>query len=88
VKAAAHGSQVAISVADNGRGIDPAALPHIFGLFVRENWEGAGTGVGLHVVDQIVAKHGGRIEASSRGKGTGSTFTIFLPLLPEPADVR
>jgi signal transduction histidine kinase len=73
-------SEVAISIADNGRGIDPAALPHIFELFVQEDAQGAGMGVGLHIVRQIVAKHGGRVEAHSRGKGLGSEFIVRLPI--------
>ena len=56
VTAQSEDSEVAISIADNGRGIDPAALPHIFELFVQEDAQGAGMGVGLHIVRQIVDK--------------------------------
>ena len=79
VSATASPSEVAISIADNGRGIDPATLPHIFELFVQEDTRGAGMGVGLHIVRQIVVKHGGRVEALSQGKGLGSEFIVRLP---------
>jgi signal transduction histidine kinase len=79
VSATADDSEVAISIADNGRGIDPATLPHIFELFVQEDARGAGMGVGLHIVRQIVGKHGGRVEARSQGKGLGSEFIVRLP---------
>jgi signal transduction histidine kinase len=72
-------TEVAVSVADNGRGIDAATLPHIFELFVQEDTRAVGMGVGLHVVQQIVAKHGGRVEARSGGKGAGSDFVVYLP---------
>jgi signal transduction histidine kinase len=85
VSATADSSEVAISIADNGRGIDPDTLPHIFELFVQEDARGAGMGVGLHIVRQIVARHGGRVEARSQGKGLGSEFIVRLPTrAPEP----
>jgi signal transduction histidine kinase len=80
VSAMSDESEVAISIADNGRGIDPATLPHIFELFVQEDALGAGMGVGLHIVRQIVARHGGRVEARSQGKGFGSEFIVRLPI--------
>jgi len=82
VSATCSQSEVAISIADNGRGIDPSALPHIFELFVQEDAQGAGMGVGLHIVRHIVGKHGGRVEARSQGKGFGSEFIVRLPTLP------
>jgi signal transduction histidine kinase len=80
VSASFDDSEVAISIADNGRGIDPATLPHVFELFVQEDAQGAGMGVGLHIVRQIVGKHGGQVEARSEGKGRGSEFIVRLPL--------
>lgn len=73
---------VAISVADTGVGIDPADLPHIFDYFYRADRARAkdtgGTGLGLAVVRQLAAAHGGRVEAVST-PGQGSVFTLFLP---------
>jgi signal transduction histidine kinase len=80
VSATSDDSEVAISIADNGRGIDPGTLPHIFELFVQEDAQGAGMGVGLHIVRQIVGKHGGGVEAHSLGKGHGSEFIVRLPI--------
>jgi signal transduction histidine kinase len=80
VSATSDDAEVAISIVDNGRGIDPVALPHIFELFVQEDAQGAGMGVGLHIVRQIVGKHGGRVEARSQGKGLGSEFIVRLPV--------
>jgi signal transduction histidine kinase len=77
-------TQVTISIADTGRGIDPATLPHVFELFVQEDAQGAGMGVGLHIVRQIVAKHGGQVEARSQGKGLGSEFIVRLPISVPP----
>ena len=78
IAATVTGREVAVSVADNGRGIDPATLPHVFELFVQEDAHALGMGVGLHVVQQIVTRHGGRVEARSAGKG--SEFVVYLPI--------
>jgi PAS domain S-box-containing protein len=74
-------SVVKLRVGDTGRGIETEALPHIFDLFsqVRPS-EGTGLGIGLSVVRQIVALHGGTIEARSEGLGRGSQFIVTLPL--------
>ena len=76
----ARGPFVRLSIQDNGRGIDPSALPHIFDLFVQEDSRVTGMGVGLHVVRQIVERHGGMVEGRSDGKGLGSEFVVQLPL--------
>ncbi|GAB2875854.1 hypothetical protein GCM10027277_51450 [Pseudoduganella ginsengisoli] len=78
-------SQVRIAVSDNGMGIDAALLPHVFELFTQaertpDRAEG-GLGLGLALVKSIVALHHGQVTASSAGRGTGSTFTVTLPLL-------
>jgi len=80
-----EGDQAAILVRDNGNGIDPELLPHVFELFVQgsrspDRAEG-GLGVGLTLVRSIVELHGGRVEAWSEGSGHGSEFRIWLPLL-------
>jgi CheY-like chemotaxis protein/two-component sensor histidine kinase len=75
-----------IVVRDNGRGIDPELLPHVFDLFVQgsrnpDRAEG-GLGIGLTLVRSLMELHGGRVEARSDGPGRGSEFRIYLPLLP------
>ena len=80
-----RGGTITLRVSDTGRGIEAEALTRIFDLFsqVRPS-EGGGLGVGLSVVREIVALHGGRIEARSKGAGHGSEFIVTLPLAPPP----
>jgi len=78
-----EGAQVVIEVRDDGIGIAPAFLPRIFDLFVQgrqalDRAEG-GLGIGLALVRNLVALHGGTVDAASRGLGKGSTFTVRLP---------
>ncbi|UCV04227.1 ATP-binding protein [Dechloromonas denitrificans] len=68
-----------IEVADNGKGMTPAALRRIFEPFYTTKAVGKGTGLGLSLAYDIVRKHGGRIEVSS-DPGAGSTFRVLLPL--------
>lgn len=81
INASAQDATVAISVADQGRGIPPEEQPFIFDLFHqvnRERHEQQGAGLGLTIASGLIALHGGRIEVSSE-EGTGSTFTVVLP---------
>ncbi len=74
-------STVVVSVSDNGRGLEPLARDHIFDLFAQvQPHEGAGLGLGLSVVLEIVTLHQGRIEVRSEGQGRGSEFIVTLPL--------
>ncbi|HSL20374.1 MAG TPA: ATP-binding protein [Vicinamibacterales bacterium] len=75
--AARHGSGAVIEVRDTGAGIAPDALPRIFDLYFTTKREG--TGVGLAVVQQIVAAHGGAIDVES-APGSGTRMIIRLPL--------
>ncbi|MGK2851069.1 MAG: ATP-binding protein [Candidatus Limnocylindrales bacterium] len=74
-----------IDVTDTGVGIDPNELPHIFERFYRgsraNEARGSGSGLGLAIVRSIVDIHGGTVEVES-GPGTGSRFTIRLPIDP------
>jgi len=78
-----HG-QALIAVQDDGRGIEPAQLDHIFEMFVqgREPLQrvGEGLGIGLALARAIADLHGGSLVADSAGLGLGSTFTLRLPL--------
>ena len=83
------GAQVQVDVADTGSGIPPEALPHIFERFYqadpsRPGGEKHGTGLGLAIVKEIVAAHGGKISVRSI-PGSGSLFTVTLPLTPPAA---
>jgi len=84
LRAALTGSEVQVNVVDSGAGITSEALPHIFERFFqadpsRPGGEKHGTGLGLAIVREIVKAHGGKISVCS-APGTGSTFTVTLPL--------
>src|SRR4030095_11542439 len=79
---------VQVMVEDRSMGIDASDLPHIFEPFYRGREAVAaqieGSGVGLSIVKQIVEAHGGKIDVKSR-PGSGSTFTLHLPVATETA---
>jgi signal transduction histidine kinase len=85
------GPWAVLTVRDQGLGIPAADLPRVFERFQRaRNVEGriGGTGIGLASARQIVEQHGGTIAAES-AEGTGSTFTVRLPLaFPAAEDVE
>lgn len=85
VRVSRDGSSAIVEVSDNGTGIDDKLLPHIFDFFVQGDSESAGgkpgLGVGLALVRSLVSLHGGDVSATSRGAGTGTTFTVTLPAL-------
>jgi PAS domain S-box-containing protein len=87
--AAGAGRFADIVVADNGVGIDPDVLPHIFETFRQEDSSSTrahgGLGLGLALVKYLVELHGGRVSAESPGKGKGATFTLRIPLAPSPS---
>lgn len=80
ISAERQGAEWAISVADNGRGIEPIYFGKIFEVFSRLETQDAvdGTGIGLALVKRIADRHGGRISVASV-PGEGSTFTVYLP---------
>lgn len=75
---ASVGRFVNLTVRDNGCGIDPAVLPHIFEPFYTTKPETKGSGLGLATVYGIVSQHGGFVHAESHA-GVGTTISIFLP---------
>ncbi|WP_036252479.1 ATP-binding protein [Methylobacter sp. BBA5.1] len=84
-------NEIFIRVRDNGRGIDPSALPGLFQLFYQvdrtiDRSEG-GLGIGLALVKNLVTMHGGEVWAISEGRGKGSEFVVRLPCLPQAPDV-
>jgi len=76
-----QGSEVVLEIADNGPGIAPGDLTHIWDPFWTTKGEGEGTGLGLSVVHGIVSAHGGTIGVEST-PGAGTHFTIRLPAAP------
>lgn len=89
------GQDVIVEFADNGEGIPPDALPHLFDRFWQADSSSrrrhGGLGLGLAIVRSIVEIHGGTVQAASPGLGLGATFTVTLPLSSEqpeagPAD--
>ena len=85
VSAAREGNDVVLRVKDDGIGIAPDLLPHIFELFVQADHTSTkaqgGLGIGLTLARNLVQMHGGTIVARSAGLGTGSEFIVRLPLL-------
>ena len=78
-------SYAQLTVSDNGKGISPQFLPHVFEYFRQADSTTTrvfgGLGLGLAIVRHLVELHGGTVRADSRGEGQGSTFTVQLPLL-------
>jgi signal transduction histidine kinase len=82
VRCSLSGSQACIEVSDEGPGIPPGDQERIFGKFERLVGEAryrSGYGLGLWIVGQMVAAHGGSIAVDSQ-PGEGSTFRVLLPL--------
>jgi signal transduction histidine kinase/CheY-like chemotaxis protein len=77
------GENVELSVSDTGQGIKSDLLPHVFDRFTQGDSSttrsAGGLGLGLTLVREIVALHGGRVSAHSEGTDRGSTFTVILP---------
>jgi two-component system OmpR family sensor kinase len=81
------GGWVQVGVEDNGSGIRPEDLPHIFQRFYRSDPSRSrpgGSGLGLAIAQWVAEAHGGRIEVESQ-VGKGSTFTLWLPELAPSA---
>ena len=77
ITAAASDRYMAISFRDNGSGITPENISHIFEPYYTTKSDGSG--IGLMIVQRIIQDHGGRMDVNSE-PGVGTTFTVFLPL--------
>ena len=91
VSASVEDVYVAISVSDEGRGVSPERLPHLFRKYSRIDTENlgrhlAGEGLGLAICRGIVEAHGGRIRAESDGPGLGTRFTFTVPAVDEASN--
>ena len=85
VTAVRDGAHVAVSVSDEGRGIEPEQMAHLFlkqaGPAVAGERPFSDTGLGLVICKGLVEAHGGRIRAESAGAGQGSRFTFTVPVV-------
>ncbi|HKY02135.1 MAG TPA: ATP-binding protein, partial [Burkholderiales bacterium] len=92
VRADVEGEQVRVSVKDNGMGIRPEHLPHIFEMFMQSGASlrqgESGLGIGLSLVRGLVEMHGGYVTAHSEGQGRGSEFVVHLTLAQPAAERR
>jgi CheY-like chemotaxis protein len=81
-----NGERVQLVVKDNGLGISPEFLPHVFDRFTQADTTSArragGLGIGLALVRHIALLHGGQVRADSPGLSKGATFTVDLPAAP------
>jgi PAS domain S-box-containing protein len=85
------GNQVQICVADNGPGIAPEFLPHVFERFSQADTSStrrhSGLGLGLAIARHLVELHGGTVKAENRENGTGAILTVTLPALTGPPSI-
>lgn len=80
IRLGARDGMAELTFTDNGYGMEPEVLEHVFEPFFTRRRAGQGTGLGLSITYRIVADHGGDIEAQSPGSGQGATFRVRLPL--------
>ncbi|HVL57121.1 MAG TPA: ATP-binding protein [Burkholderiaceae bacterium] len=90
ISADVEADEAVVRIHDNGIGIAPEMLSRIFDLFTQVDMSASrgGLGIGLSLVKELVALHGGTVQVSSDGIGRGSEFTVRLPLpnrAPRPA---
>ena len=83
VEVRTQGEMVEMLVTDNGCGMTDEVLQHLFDPFFTRRRDGKGTGLGLSISYRIINEHGGHIDASSEGPGTGSQIRILLPLVTQ-----
>lgn len=90
VQLSSEDSHVEVVVSDNGQGIEPEFLPHVFDRFRQGDQSftrhAGGLGLGLAIVRSLVELHGGVVAAESNGRDQGSTFVVRLPVAPLRAE--
>ena len=88
IAARAEADGAVLEVSDRGPGISPGLLPHIFEPFVQgptlPGRMPSGLGIGLALVEHIVALHGGTVAVAANAAGPGSTFTVTFQRIPRP----
>jgi PAS domain S-box-containing protein len=86
IRVARDGDQIEITVKDNGRGISPEFLPHVFERFRQQDGSRtrstSGLGLGLSIAKHLVDLHAGTITAYSPGERMGATFVVRMPVAP------
>jgi CheY-like chemotaxis protein len=89
VRVMPDGREAILTVRDTGIGIPAHLVPRVFDLFVQGDHtldrSKGGLGIGLTLVRRLVELHGGSVTAFSAGEGKGSTFTVRLPAITQPA---
>jgi signal transduction histidine kinase len=92
VSARRKGECAEVQVVDEGRGIEPSLLPHLFDRFWQADTTSrrihSGLGLGLAIVKHVALLHGGTVQADSKGIGNGAVFTVTLPLASTGAGMR
>ena len=92
VESRVNANWVEVSVRDNGRGIAPEFLPHVFDMFRQADpsptRDVSGMGLGLNLVQRLTAMQGGEVSAHSDGDGRGATFTCRFPIHVKSASPR
>ena len=83
-----HCGMAELTFRDDGCGMEPDVLEHVFEPFFTRRRVGQGTGLGLSITYRIVADHGGDIQAESPGPGRGATFRVRLPLVETPQEIE
>ncbi|HWW86625.1 MAG TPA: ATP-binding protein [Vicinamibacterales bacterium] len=84
------GDGLEITVKDNGQGISPSFLPHVFERFRQQDASPTravfGLGLGLSIAKHLVELHGGEITAHSAGEGQGARFVVWVPPIPRGSE--
>lgn len=78
IEAKSNSAEITLRISDNGIGIKPESLKHVFEMFYRATNEDSGSGIGLYIVKEAIVKLGGKISVESIA-GEGTTFAVNIP---------